>query len=485
MSDILTGDTGVGDATRARLTFDLDADICVVGAGLAGLTVALEAARLGASVVVLEGRHVGWGASGGLLGTVMPGYGLALKDLIARIGLEDAKELWDLSKQGAEYVRAQATEQQMPGIAVSEGALQVSNIDVGDRLISELQMLGEDFGTEVEGWQVDQVRAQLKTDRYFHGIHFPKAFQVDGRKYLQGLAALAKRAGARIFEETPVVGIDASGIRKRIVTPSARLRASHIVLAGNVHLGAPSRRLSETLLPVWRYAGITEPLGDRLTDAIAFKGSVIDTDGVDQFRIVDGDRLMWASPETTWDARPQRFASSIARRIRTIFPQLGRVQVTDVWGGAIGQTVHGMPQIGQLRRGLWVASGFGRQGLGTSAMAGQLIARSVLWGDERWRLFSPFELVWAGGATGRVAGQLIGMWERGSSAAAGALARYRERLRAQERIREARLAEANRLAGIGPSRPRPSPGPNPNQRNRPPAEHPEPSVAGSSAEGGS
>ena len=63
-----------------------------------------------------------------------------------------------------------------------------------------------------------------------------------------------------------------------------------------------------------------------------------------------------------------------------------------------------MPQIGQLRRGLWVASGFGRQGLNTSAMAGQLIARSILWGDERWRLFSPFELVWAGGTTGRVAG---------------------------------------------------------------------------------
>ncbi len=495
MSDILTGDTGVGDATRARLTFDMDADICVVGAGLAGLTVALEAARLGASVVVLEGRHVGWGASGSLLGTVMPGYGLALKDLVARIGLENAKELWDLSKEGAEYVRAQATEQLMPGIAVNEGALEVSNIDVGDRLISELQMLGEDFGTEVEGWQIDQVRAQLKTDRYFHGIYFPRAFQVDGRKYLEGLAALAKRAGARIFEDTPVVGIDASGIRKRIVTPSARLRASHIVLAGNVHLGAPSRRLSETLLPVWRYAGITEPLGDRLTDAIAFKGSVIDTDGIDQFRIVDGDRLMWASPETTWDARPQRFASTIARRIRTIFPQLAQVQITDVWGGAVGQTVHGMPQIGQLRRGLWVASGFGRQGLGTSAMAGQLIARSILWGDERWRLFSPFELVWAGGTTGRVAGHLIGMWERGSSAAAGALARYRERLRAQERIREARLAEANRLAGTGPSRPRPPLSQNPrdqnsrnqhptDQRDRPPIERPEPSVAASPTEGG-
>jgi len=480
MNEILTGPDGEMDGSRARLTFDLDADICVVGAGLAGLTVALEAARLGASVVVLEGRNIGWGASGGLLGTVMPGFGLALKDLIARVGLEDAKELWDLSKEGAEYVRAQATEQLMPGIAVTDGALEVSNIDVGDRLISELQMLGEDFETDVEGWQIDQVRAQLKTDRYFHGIYFPKAFQIDGRKYVHGLATLAKRAGARIFEETPVVGIDASGIRKRIVTPSARLRASHIVLAGNVHLGAPSRKLSETLLPVWRYAGITEPLGDRLADVIAFKGSVIDTDGVDQFRIVEGGRLMWASPETTWDARPQRFASQIARRIRTIFPQLGGVQIEEVWGGATGQTVHGMPQVGQLRKGLWVASGFGRQGLATSAMAGQLIARSILWGDERWRLFSPFELVWAGGVTGRVVGHLIGLWERGSSSAAGALARYRERLRAQERIREARLAEANRLAGTRPRRPRPPPdGPNPRPQRSRPSEQPEPVAEGS------
>src|ERR1700761_7675284 len=308
---------------RQRLSFDLDADICVVGAGLAGLTVALEAARLGASVVVLEGRHVGWNASGHQLGSVMPGYGLPIGDLIARIGFEDTRELWSLSKQGAEYVRANATEELIPGIALSEGALEVSNVDAGDELISRLQMLGEDFGTEVEGWQIDRVRDQLRTEHYFHGVYYPRAFQVDGRKYVHGLAALARRAGARIFEDTPVVSIDPSGIRKRIVTPSARLRASHIVLAGNIHLGAPSRRLSETLLPIWRYAGITEPLGDRLSDAIAYKGSVMDTDGVDQFRVLEGGRLMWASPETTWDARPRRFAGAIARRIQTVFPALG------------------------------------------------------------------------------------------------------------------------------------------------------------------
>src|SRR5246127_4866360 len=125
MSETSTSTTNGPDAgtirERARLSFDLDVDIAVVGAGLAGLTVALEAARLGASVAVLEGRHVGWNASGHQLGPGMPGYSLPIGDLIARIGFEDSRELWALSRQGAEYVRAHATEELIPGIALSEG----------------------------------------------------------------------------------------------------------------------------------------------------------------------------------------------------------------------------------------------------------------------------------------------------------------------------------------------------------------------------
>src|SRR3954451_16902748 len=108
-----TASNGTEGREHNRISFDLDVDIAVVGAGLAGLTIALEAARLGASVAVLEGRHVGWNASGHHLGTVMPGYGVPVGDLIARIGFEDAHELWSLSKQGAEYVRA-ASQQMSP-----------------------------------------------------------------------------------------------------------------------------------------------------------------------------------------------------------------------------------------------------------------------------------------------------------------------------------------------------------------------------------
>ena len=468
--------SAVAGETFPRLTFDLDVEVCVVGGGLAGLSVALEAAKLGASVAVLEQRRLIWGASGYNLGTVTPGFGGEATDLLDRVGLDTARELWALTQGGVDHIRTLAAD--MQDLALTEGVLEVSNTDNGDQLVGRLQLLGEEFGADVEGWQIERVRDVLKSPRYFHAVHYPKAFHLHSLNYARGLVRLAEKAGVRIFEETPVVSIDPAGVRKRIVTPAARLRAYTIVLAGNVHLGALFPRLSRTLLPVWRYAAVTEPLGDELAGAVDFRGAVSESSGIDHYRIIDGNRLMWSGPVTTWNGNPRRFAASIERRIRAVFPQLGKVKVADVFSGATGETVHGMPQIGQLRRGLWVASGFGRQGLSTSAMAAQLISQGMHAGDDRWRLFSPFELVWAGGPAGRVAGQAVYSWARGQAAAAGILARYRERARIRERQREARLAAANlavrnmQVPGQGP---RPGPGQAPRQapRQRPPAAPPQ------------
>ena len=68
------GATQIATPPRDPLTTELDVDVCVVGAGLAGLTVAREVARRGWSVVVLESHSVAWNASGRNTGFVLPGF---------------------------------------------------------------------------------------------------------------------------------------------------------------------------------------------------------------------------------------------------------------------------------------------------------------------------------------------------------------------------------------------------------------------------
>ena len=91
-----------------------------------------------------------------------------------------------------------------------------------------------------------------------------------------------------------------------------------------------------------------------------------------------------------------------------------------------------MPQIGELGPGVWLASGFGGHGLNTTAMAGNLIARAIVKGDQTWRQFTPFELVWAGGDLGRAIAQVY-YWTR----------RLRERPSAGRRRRD-RTSRARR-----------------------------------------
>jgi hypothetical protein len=234
-----------------------------------------------------------------------------------------------------------------------------------------------------------------------------RALTIHPLNYALKLAAAAERDGARIFENTPALSIDPSGVRKRIVTPGARLRATHVVLCGNVQLGPLMPRLAATLLPMTTYVITTAPLGEPVVEAVGYRGAVSDTEHADNhYRIVGGDRLMLSGRATAWQRDPQRYVRALTADIKRTFPQLGEVVADYAWSGTLGLTLHRMPQLGELGPGVWLASGFGGHGLNTTAMAGNIIARAIVGGDETWRQFSPFELVWAGGVFGRVASQL-------------------------------------------------------------------------------
>jgi gamma-glutamylputrescine oxidase len=429
----------VPTAGRGPLTFDLDVDVCVIGGGLAGLTTAREIARRGWSVVVLEARRLAWNASGRNDGFVLPGFAESMDRVVARVGLDHAKALWALSEMGLKYVSTTIAEERMPGVAPIAGWLKVSKVDNGDEVLAAVQLYGQELGADIEGWPTDRVREVLRTDHYFHAMHWPQAFHIHPLNYALGLADAAEAAGARIFEETPALSIDAEGVRKRVATPSARVRAGHIVLACNVHLGTLVPRIAGTLVPIWSYVAVTAPLGPALGEAVAYRGAVTDTDlANNHYRIVGGDRLLWSGRSTTWEGDPARYARRIGADIAEIYPQLGEVEIEQVWSGVLGNPLHRMPQIGELSGGLWLASGFGGHGLNTTAMAGNILAGAIVEGDDTWRLFAPFELVWAGGRLGRAAMQVYYWWFNA-----------RERFEArQAREREQEYRRAEQLAAL-------------------------------------
>src|SRR5665647_1499316 len=211
--------TRVASPPRERLNHDLDVDVCVIGAGLAGLTAAREVAQRGWSVVVLEGASVGSAASGRNTGFVLPGYAEGIDDMVERIGLDHTKQLWALAEQGLDYVRRTIDDNDLPGVDKVPGWLHVDKTDNADATNAAVERLRW-IGADAEMWTTAQVREQLVNPRYFNAVHFRNAFHIHPLNYTLGLASLAEKAGARIFEDTPALSIDPAGVRKRIGTPN-------------------------------------------------------------------------------------------------------------------------------------------------------------------------------------------------------------------------------------------------------------------------
>jgi len=444
--------TQVEDQRRPRLNFDLDVDVCVIGGGFAGLTTAREVARRGWSVAVLEASRIARAASGRGMGFVMPGFAEDIDPMVERIGLDHAKQLWALSQRGVDYVRSAIAETAMPGVEPADGWLHVSKTDNWRGVRAYVERLRW-IGGDVEAWPADRVRQVLPSERYFCAVNYLGAFHIHPLNYAIGLARAAEADGARIFEETPAVEIDSAGVRKRVQTPAGRVRAGHVVLAANVQLGALMPRLGATLMPMTSYVMVTEPIAG-LSEVIRYRGAVTDSNRFDNhYRAIadaSGERLQWSGRMTVWQASPRGFGRALAASVKRAFPQLGPVTVAHLWSGTFGRTLHHMPQIGEIQPGVWVASGFGGHGLNTTALAGELVARGIVENDQTWRLFTPYELVWAGGKAFRAVAQTIYVASRSIAAVKASLARQRERSRKRGDAKGQALAQARRVAAAKP-----------------------------------
>jgi gamma-glutamylputrescine oxidase len=398
--------TSVPRVSRPRLTQDIDARVCIVGGGFAGLWIGRALARRGYEVVVIDGGTIAGQASGRNGGFVSAGFAERLSRIVERVGLDQAKSLYALSRRGMDVIGDMLADG-TPGLEPTPGRLHVRRYDDAGDVRREADFLGEHFNHEMVVWPTERVRETLKTERYYQALHDADAFSIHPLNLALALAAEIEQRGGRIFEQTVATGADLEGVRKWVSTESGRVRAQDVVFCGSAFIGGGFPQLARTILPVSTYVGVSKPMPDQLKEAIGYAGGISDTRRAGDYYRVIGDRLLWGGRISTRTSTPRRLGRRIARDIARVYPSLKGIEIEYAWPGIMGYAIHRMPQIGMLRPGAWVASGFGGHGLNTTAMAGELISTAIIDHDERWRQFIPFGLVWAGGAIGRRTTQLV------------------------------------------------------------------------------
>ncbi len=386
-------------ATHPQLAQNAECDVCVVGGGLAGLSVAHQLARAGKSVFLIEARRLAWGASGRNGGFVSSGFALGASDLTAQVGLEAAQALFRLSSEGTEFIRQEIVRLD-PSLKMGDGWIVALRHDDPNGAARWAETMNRDFRHPVSLLTIEQTRLVLRSQRYYQGVSDPSAFHIHPLRYSLALAREAEEAGTKIYEETPALSIAREGNVSVVQTPRGSVRARHVVFCVSALDRRVLPRVGRAVLPVATYVAVTEPLHQ---DAILTSSAIADTRRAgDYYRVIDGGRILWGGRITTRIGEPSRLAMRMKGDMLSVYPQLGNPAIDYAWAGLMGYALHKMPLIGQIEDGVWYATAFGGHGLNTTAMAGLLIARAIADGDDEYRRFSAFAPRWAGGPLGRV-----------------------------------------------------------------------------------
>ncbi|HVR65255.1 MAG TPA: FAD-binding oxidoreductase [Verrucomicrobiae bacterium] len=384
--------TAIGIPDCPALAGEVEADICIVGAGYTGLSAALNLAERGYSVAVLEAERIGWGASGRNGGQIGTGYSPGMAKIEDWVGRDDARKLWDLAEEAKSIIRERV---QRHGISCDlkpgyfHGAAKARDLE---HLRDEVEHLSTRYGyRDARLIEPAEVGQYVSTSAYHGGLFDAGVGHLHPLNYCLGLARAAIDTGARIYENSSVVTIE-KGSRPVARTAQGSVRAHFLVLAGNAYLGELVPSIRRKVMPVGTYMAATAPMGeDRARSLIPSDAAVTDTKFVlDYYRLSADHRLLFGGRVSYTTLPPPNLKAAMRRSMRAVLPQTDDLDLEYIWGGNVAITVERTPHLGRLdgTDNIYFAHGFSGMGVALTGIAGKVIAEAIAGTAERFDVFT-------------------------------------------------------------------------------------------------
>lgn len=360
---------------------DLTADVVVVGAGLAGSSLALHLTELGLSTVVLEMHQPGWGASGRNAGHVLP----LLRDMSVFESFPDqGRAFFELFREHHGIPFEIAQRYNIDCDATQSGYLNaMTSQSAFEKFHAASTQPADKLGQNLESVDAPAMLAMTGSNYYSHGVLYPSGGRINPYLFTAGMSAAARAQGARIFGDTEVTSLSQNGDDWRVrVQNGSTVRCKRVVFCTNAYATDVVPELRQSCYPMTAYALSSGPLPHELRDQIMPSRATLAQVPFDlnPFLIDGHDRIITASMPSRskpWDA-DWHFQQHLAWIHRTWpvtreFP----IKLQAYWTGKVAMRQQEFPGMYELRPGIYGLMHFNAWGNVMAPLMGRALATAI------------------------------------------------------------------------------------------------------------
>jgi glycine/D-amino acid oxidase-like deaminating enzyme len=364
-------------------------DVAVVGSGVTGLSAARALAKRGVTVAVLEAETLGWGASSRNGGMVLTGMKLPVPTLISRYGRERVQRMYAASLESIDCVEQIIREEQIDCNFSRCGHLEVACKQAHFEGYAEsAALIAREFKHPLRVVPKSELRSEIGSDIYHGGLVDETSAGLNPARYVAGLAAAARRAGADFFDHTRVESVEREssngGQRFRVRTSKGSFVARDVLLASGAYTSNATPALRKKIIPIGSYIIATEVLAEDVARELSPKNRMIydSKHFLYYYRLTPDRRMLFGGraaffPETENTVRQS--AEILRRGMIAVYPQLRDTKVEFVWGGTLDFALDVMPHTGRLD-GMHYSVGYAGHGVAIGTYLGTKIA-GLICGD--------------------------------------------------------------------------------------------------------